>query len=119
MCNRAVGGILSKPVLLCHSLLEPPPNPDGSFGRGGSGPKGSSWIFVGDNFAFQHLCGVVTLGGVPASIVGKFLQDPTAVGAFLTGDRVKLHQRLEDMGISLHKDRDKVNHRGTRYVYHR
>jgi hypothetical protein len=43
--------------------------------------------------------GVVTLGGVPASIVGKFLQDPTAVGAFLTGDRVKLHQRLEDMGI--------------------
>ena len=25
MCNRAVGGILSKPVLLCHSLLEPLP----------------------------------------------------------------------------------------------
>jgi hypothetical protein len=23
MCNRAVGGILSEPVLLCHSLLEP------------------------------------------------------------------------------------------------
>lgn len=45
------------------------------------------------------LGGAVTLGGVPASIVGKFLQDPRAVNAFLTGDRVKLHQRLENMGI--------------------
>jgi hypothetical protein len=43
--------------------------------------------------------GVVTLGGVPASIVAKFLQDPTALGAFFLGDRVKLHQRLEEMGI--------------------
>lgn len=45
------------------------------------------------------LGGVVTLGGVPPSIVGKFLQDPASVGAFFMGDQVKLHQRLQEMGI--------------------
>jgi hypothetical protein len=45
------------------------------------------------------LSGVVTLGGVPASIVGKFLKDSSAVSAFFTGDRIKLHQRLEQLGI--------------------
>ncbi|MCU0533191.1 MAG: hypothetical protein MUD14_04750 [Hydrococcus sp. Prado102] len=45
------------------------------------------------------LGGVVTLGGVPPSIVGKFLQDPASVVAFFMGDRVKLHQRLQEMGI--------------------
>jgi hypothetical protein len=45
------------------------------------------------------LGGVVTLGGVPSSIVGKFLLDPTSVAAFFTGDRIKLHQRLQEMGI--------------------
>lgn len=43
--------------------------------------------------------GVVTLGGVPASIVGKFIQDSTALGAFFTGNKVKLHERLEKLGI--------------------
>jgi hypothetical protein len=45
------------------------------------------------------LSGIVTLGGVPASIVGKFLKDSSAVSAFFSGDRAKLHQRLEELGI--------------------
>lgn len=43
--------------------------------------------------------GVVTLGGVPASIVGKFIQDPSALGAFFTGQKVKLHERLQELNI--------------------
>jgi hypothetical protein len=47
----------------------------------------------------MFLNGVVTLGGVPASIVGKFFQDPTAVGAFFSRDKKQLHQRLQELGI--------------------
>jgi hypothetical protein len=42
---------------------------------------------------------IVTLGGVPAKIVGRFLQDPTALLAFFTADKNSLHQRLQDLGI--------------------
>jgi hypothetical protein len=62
-----------------------------------------SLIWILGSFALGwgilFVSGVVTLGGVPASIVGKFLGDPTAVGAFLTGEGAKLHQRLEELGI--------------------
>lgn len=43
--------------------------------------------------------GYVTLGGVPAPIIMKFLRDETARDAFFEGDRTKLHNRLDDMGI--------------------
>jgi hypothetical protein len=60
-----------------------------------------AWILgsLALGWGILFLGGVVTLGGVPAFIVGKFLKDPTAVGAFFAGDRVKLHQRLEELGI--------------------
>ncbi|HAA27500.1 MAG TPA: hypothetical protein DCE56_07220 [Cyanobacteria bacterium UBA8553] len=43
--------------------------------------------------------GYVTLGGVPAPIIMKFLSDETAREAYFQGDRTKLHNRLDDMGI--------------------
>ena len=43
--------------------------------------------------------GYVTLGGVPAPIIMKFLSDETAREAYFQGDRKKLHNRLDDMGI--------------------
>ena len=43
--------------------------------------------------------GYVTLGGVPAPIIMKFLRDETAREAYFQGDRTKLHNRLDDMGI--------------------
>jgi len=43
--------------------------------------------------------GHVTLGGVPAPIIKKFVSDETAREAYLQGDRKKLHNRLDDMGI--------------------
>lgn len=44
-----------------------------------------AWILgsLALGWGILFLGGVVTLGGVPAFIVGKFLKDPTAVGAFL------------------------------------
>ncbi len=43
--------------------------------------------------------GVITLGGVPASIVVKFVQDPKALTAFFLGNGRQLHNRLESLGI--------------------
>ena len=43
--------------------------------------------------------GYVTLGGVPAPIIMKFLGDETAREAYFQGDRKKLHNRLNDMGV--------------------
>lgn len=41
----------------------------------------------------------VTLGGVPAEVIGRFLQDPGAIIHFLTGNKQALHQNLEELGI--------------------
>ncbi len=43
--------------------------------------------------------GYVTFGGVPAPIIMKFLSDETAREAYFQGDRTKLHNRLNDMGV--------------------
>lgn len=42
---------------------------------------------------------VVTLGGVPAVVVGRFFQDPGAIIHFLTGNKQALHQNLQELGI--------------------
>ena len=53
-------------------------------------------IFVWGIFFFS---GVVTLAGVPASVVVKFIQDPTAVKTVFLGNNTELHDRLESIGI--------------------
>lgn len=40
-----------------------------------------------------------TIGGVPVSIIMDFLRDETARSAYFQGDRQKLHDRLEAMGV--------------------
>jgi hypothetical protein len=45
------------------------------------------------------LAGKVTLGGVPASIIIKFLKDPYSLEQFLLGNKVQLHNRLQSLGI--------------------
>jgi hypothetical protein len=40
-----------------------------------------------------------TIGGVPISIIMDFLRDETARSAYFEGDRQKLHDRLEAMGV--------------------
>ena len=46
-------------------------------------------------FAFN----VVTIGGVPASIIGQFLSDRLSVTAFFLRDGKTLHNRLEALGV--------------------
>jgi|GEM_PF-1513619 len=43
--------------------------------------------------------GVVTLGGLPSSVVVKFMTDPPALTAFFAGNNKGLHARLEKIGI--------------------
>ncbi len=43
--------------------------------------------------------GIITIGGIPGSMIWEFLQDPIAVQAFTSGERKKLHNRLEELGF--------------------
>jgi hypothetical protein len=43
--------------------------------------------------------GQLTIGGVPAPIVVNFVQDETARNAYFDGDKQKLHDRLQEMGV--------------------
>jgi len=43
--------------------------------------------------------GILTIGGIPASIAIDVWQDKTARSAYLKGDGKKLHDRLDEMGI--------------------
>lgn len=43
--------------------------------------------------------GVFTIGGIPASAMGTFIQDKPAIKAFLTRDKVGLHNRLHELGV--------------------
>lgn len=43
--------------------------------------------------------GHLTIGGVPTPIIMSFLQDETARNAYFAGDKRKLHDRLQDMGV--------------------
>lgn len=43
--------------------------------------------------------GVITLGGVPYSVLVKVWQDPAARSALLGGDETKLHDLMGDLGI--------------------
>jgi hypothetical protein len=45
------------------------------------------------------LNGKVTLGGVPAHIILKFLTDPYSVEQYFLGNKVQLHNRLQSLGI--------------------
>lgn len=45
------------------------------------------------------LAGAFTLGGVPASVFTKFIQDPVAITAFVNRDRPRLHDRLQELEI--------------------
>jgi hypothetical protein len=60
-----------------------------------------AWILgmfvVGWGILFLN--GIVTLGGIPAAIVGKVIRDPIAISYFLTADKTQLHYRLEELGI--------------------
>ena len=41
----------------------------------------------------------ITIGGVPFSIVVRFLQDDTARAAYFSGNGTQVHDRLSEMGI--------------------
>jgi len=43
--------------------------------------------------------GIFTIGGVPASAMGTFIQDTPAIKAFLARDKVELHNRLHELGV--------------------
>ncbi len=43
--------------------------------------------------------GQLTIGGIPTPILASFLQDETARNAYFAGDKQKLHDRLQEMGI--------------------
>ncbi|NET60387.1 MAG: hypothetical protein F6K47_30860 [Symploca sp. SIO2E6] len=43
--------------------------------------------------------GILTIGGIPASIAIEVWQDKTARSAYLEGNGKKLHNRLNEMGI--------------------
>jgi hypothetical protein len=64
----------------------------------------------------------VTIGGVPASVIGKFLGDPTAIEAFVWGDASGLHARLQDLGVeqeikSYHRPRMRNELELDRYIH--
>lgn len=40
-----------------------------------------------------------TVGGVPTGIIWQFLQDEEALSAYFSGDRQRLHDRLDEMGV--------------------
>src|SRR6476646_10944964 len=41
----------------------------------------------------------VTVGGVPFSVIVRFLQDDTAKTAYFAGNSTKVHDRLSEIGI--------------------
>lgn len=41
----------------------------------------------------------ITIGGIPASVLGQFLQDPAAITAWIERDRQTLHDRLKDLNV--------------------
>lgn len=43
--------------------------------------------------------GQLTIAGVPTAIVLGFLQDETARNAYFAGEKQKLHDRLQEMGV--------------------
>ena len=45
------------------------------------------------------LTGMITLGGIPASVFGIFIKDPAAVTAFLVRDNKQLHSRLQQLEV--------------------
>ncbi|TVQ43261.1 MAG: hypothetical protein EA365_12945 [Gloeocapsa sp. DLM2.Bin57] len=45
------------------------------------------------------LGGMITLGGVPASVLGIFLKDPTSITAFVVRDNKHLHSRLQELKV--------------------
>jgi hypothetical protein len=53
-------------------------------------------VFLGSTL-FSN--GIFTIGGIPASAMGTFIQDTPAIKAFLTRDKVGLHNRLHELGV--------------------
>ncbi|MBD2463282.1 hypothetical protein H6G89_19795 [Oscillatoria sp. FACHB-1407] len=58
-----------------------------------------SGVFVAGVFAILFISGRLVVGGVPSSIIMRFLQDDIARSAYFRGDKAGLHDRLDDMGI--------------------
>lgn len=48
---------------------------------------------------YLFLSGNLVLGGVPSSIIMKFLQDPVAVDAYFSRDGKLVHDRLQKLNI--------------------
>lgn len=59
------------------------------------------WLFLWAAVAWGilFLNGNITLGGVPASIIIKFLKDPYSVAQFFLGHKTQLHNRLQSLGV--------------------
>ncbi len=68
-------------------------------------PKRLKWPYVAAGSAVALLLGLalafpsLTYKGVPLKILLKFVKDPVARQAYFSGDKVGLHNRLDQMGI--------------------
>jgi hypothetical protein len=60
-----------------------------------------TWISVGivGFLAYLFFSGQLVVGGVPSSIILTFLQDKPALKAYLRGDSVALHDRLQELNV--------------------
>jgi hypothetical protein len=56
-------------------------------------------IFILGAVGISFFSGNLVIGGVPSSIILKFLQDDVARNAYFSGEATKLHDRLDEMGI--------------------
>jgi hypothetical protein len=56
-------------------------------------------VFAIGSLVILFFSGRLVIGGVPSSIILRFLEDDTARNAYITGDKKKLHDRLDEMGI--------------------
>lgn len=56
-------------------------------------------VFVVGAMFILFISGRLVIGGVPSSIIMRFLQDDIARSAYFSGNKAGLHDRLDDMGI--------------------
>jgi hypothetical protein len=58
-----------------------------------------SAIFGLGAIGVSFFSGNLVVGGVPSSIILRFLQDEVARNAYFSGNSTRLHDRLDEMGI--------------------
>lgn len=56
-------------------------------------------VFTMGTLVIMFFSGTLVVGGVPSSIILRFLQDDIARSAYLSGDKKRLHDRLNDLGV--------------------